>query len=87
MAVENFVEILLKMVLKNFLWGKVGKYEFFFVTLQSLSVISHTECRQTALKCSIPQLFPRAQKAPQNAYAFSGTPLKALGSLTEKKDI
>ena len=78
-----------KNILKHFLWGKVGKYQIFFVTLQSLSVISHTECRQTALKCSIPQLFPRAHKAPQNAYAFSGTPLEALGSLTEnkKKDI
>jgi hypothetical protein len=31
------VENILKKQLKNFLWGKVGKYEIFFVTLQRIS--------------------------------------------------
>ena len=31
------MENILKKQLKNFLWGKVGKYEIFFVTLQRIS--------------------------------------------------
>ena len=32
--VYNFFDNMLKNALKNFLWGNVGKYQIFFVTLQ-----------------------------------------------------
>ena len=32
--VDNFFDNMLKNALKNFLWGNVGKYQIFFVTLQ-----------------------------------------------------
>ena len=32
--VDNFFDNMLKNALKNFLWGNMGKYQIFFVTLQ-----------------------------------------------------
>ena len=40
------VNNLLITILKNFLWGKVGKYQKFFVTLHPISEINEKLCER-----------------------------------------
>ena len=59
-----------KNILKHFLWGKVGKYQIFFVTLQSLSVISHTECRQRIKVLDTSALSSSSKSTPKRFCVF-----------------
>ena len=62
------MENILKKQLKNFLWGKVGKYQIFFVTLQRIS-----EKRDIYKDDNIDNLRGN-QKHPKKSRTFSGTP-------------